>query len=179
MKRSDRISDYILAALSAGGGIAEMQRGAIAREFGCVPSQITYVLETRFTPENGYLIETRRGGGGYIRIIRKRDDPQQQLADLCSVTHQAVSKWENGGCFPDITVIPILADFFGVTTDYLLRGTPRKVQYLAANYFSDKWRMQVNEKYLQKGWRVEDIEVSGDGDGAVVMALVLEKEIFE
>ena len=66
-----------------------------------------------------------------------------------------------------------------MTTDYLLRGTPRKVQYLAANYFSDKWRMQVNEKYLQKGWRVEDIEVSGDGDGAVVMALVLEKEIFE
>lgn len=82
MKRSDRISDYILAALSAGGGIAEMQRGAIAREFGCVPSQITYVLETRFTPENGYLIETRRGGGGYIRILRVRDDPQQQLADF-------------------------------------------------------------------------------------------------
>ena len=84
MKRSDRISDYILAALSAGGGIAEMQRGAIAREFGCVPSQITYVLETRFTPENGYLIETRRGGGGYIRILRVRDDPQQQLADFAA-----------------------------------------------------------------------------------------------
>ena len=104
---------------------------------------------------------------------------QQELGDAIGVSDKTVSKWENGGCFPDITIIPILADFFGVTTDYLLRGTPRKVQYLAANYFSDKWRMQVNEKYLQKGWRVEDIEVSGDGDGAVVMALVLEKEIFE
>ena len=88
MKRSDRISDYILAALTAGGGVAEMQRGAIAREFGCVPSQITYVLETRFTPENGYQIETRRGGGGYIRIIRIRDDPQEQLAEfIASVPH--------------------------------------------------------------------------------------------
>jgi transcriptional regulator CtsR len=94
MKRSDRISDYILAALSAGGGIAEMQRGAIAREFGCVPSQITYVLETRFTPENGYLIETRRGGGGYIRIIRKRDDPQQQLADFLHALPAALSEPE-------------------------------------------------------------------------------------
>lgn len=92
MKRSDRISDYILAALSAGGGIAEMQRGAMAREFGCVPSQITYVLETRFTPENGYLIETRRGGGGYIRIIRVRDDPQQQLADFISSLPNALSE---------------------------------------------------------------------------------------
>ena len=94
MKRSDRISDYILAALSAGGGIAEMQRGAIAREFGCVPSQITYVLETRFTLENGYLIETRRGGGGYIRIIRVRDDPQQQLADFIGSLPNALSEPE-------------------------------------------------------------------------------------
>lgn len=92
MKRSDRISDYILAALSAGGGIAEMQRGAMAREFGCVPSQITYVLETRFTPENGYQIETRRGGGGYIRIIRVRDDPEQQLAEFIASLPGALSE---------------------------------------------------------------------------------------
>lgn len=107
-----------------------------------------------------------------------RDLTQQQLADAIGVSDKTVSKWENGGCFPDITVIPILADFFGVTTDYLLRGTPRKVQYLAASRFNDKWRMQVNEKYLQKGWTVADIEISGDGEGGAIMALVLEKETF-
>ena len=94
MKRSDRISEYILAALAAGGGVTELQRGAIAREFGCVPSQITYVLETRFTPENGYRIETRRGGGGYIRIIHLRDDPQQQLAEFLNTLPPSLTEAE-------------------------------------------------------------------------------------
>ena len=92
MKRSDRISDYILAALSAGGGIAEMQRGAIAREFGCVPSQITYVLETRFTPENGYLIETRRGGGGYIRIARIKYDKGTMLMHVVNTVGNSIDE---------------------------------------------------------------------------------------
>ena len=108
-----------------------------------------------------------------------RNLTQQQLGDAIGVSDKTVSKWENGGCYPDITIIPMLADYFGVTTDYLLRGTPRKVQYLAASWFNDKWRMQVNEKYLQKGWTVADIEISGDGDGGAIMALVLEKEVFE
>lgn len=51
-------------------GVAEIQRAMIAAHFGCAPSQINYVLATRFTPERGYLVESRRGGGGYIRIIR-------------------------------------------------------------------------------------------------------------
>lgn len=104
---------------------------------------------------------------------------QQELGNAIGVSDKTVSKWETGGSYPDITIIPMLADYFGVTADYLLRGTPRKVQYLAANWFSDKWRMQVNEKYLQKGWKVEDIEISGDGDGSAVMAIVLEKEVFD
>jgi transcriptional regulator CtsR len=44
----------------------------MAGRLGCVPSQISYVLTSRFTPERGYLIESRRGGGGYIRIVRKK-----------------------------------------------------------------------------------------------------------
>lgn len=49
---------------------AEIQRNELANDIGCAPSQINYVLSSRFTPEHGYVIESRRGGGGYIRIRR-------------------------------------------------------------------------------------------------------------
>jgi len=48
----------------------EIQRATLAAHFGCAPSQINYVLATRFPPERGYIVESRRGGGGYIRITR-------------------------------------------------------------------------------------------------------------
>ena len=70
MKMSDVIADFIGEMLSNGGGVAELQRKSLADRFSCVPSQINYVIETRFTPENGYLVESQRGGGGFIRIIR-------------------------------------------------------------------------------------------------------------
>jgi len=50
--------------------VAEIQRNELAGRLHCVPSQINYVLSTRFSPERGYLIESRRGGGGYVRIRR-------------------------------------------------------------------------------------------------------------
>ena len=70
MKMSDVIADFIGEMLSDGGGVAELQRKSLADRFSCVPSQINYVIETRFTPEHGYLVESQRGGGGFIRIIR-------------------------------------------------------------------------------------------------------------
>ena len=54
---------------------------SLADRFSCVPSQINYVIETRFTPENGYLVESQRGGGGFIRIIRLLDDRQRTLLE--------------------------------------------------------------------------------------------------
>ena len=48
----------------------EIQRNTLAQTVGCVPSQINYVLSSRFTPERGYIVESRRGGGGYIKITR-------------------------------------------------------------------------------------------------------------
>lgn len=50
--------------------IAEIQRNELASMVGCAPSQINYVISSRFTPEQGYIIESRRGGGGYVRISR-------------------------------------------------------------------------------------------------------------
>lgn len=62
--------EQFLKQLVRQSGSTELQRATLALQFGCAPSQINYVLATRFTPERGYLVESRRGGGGYIRITR-------------------------------------------------------------------------------------------------------------
>lgn len=71
MKISDLITAEILKMLNESEqNTAEIQRNEFANGLGCAPSQINYVLSSRFTPEHGYIIESRRGGGGYIRISR-------------------------------------------------------------------------------------------------------------
>lgn len=69
MKISDLITEEILKMLSESEeNTAEIQRNTLANTLGCAPSQINYVLSSRFTPEHGYIIESYRGGGGFIRI---------------------------------------------------------------------------------------------------------------
>ncbi|MBQ6717657.1 MAG: CtsR family transcriptional regulator [Clostridia bacterium] len=71
MKISDLITNEILRMLNESEeNTAEIQRNDFANVIGCAPSQINYVLSSRFTPEHGYIIESRRGGGGYIKISR-------------------------------------------------------------------------------------------------------------
>lgn len=71
MRMSDIITQEILRMLSESEeNTAEIQRNEFAGLMGCAPSQINYVLSSRFTPEHGYIIESRRGGGGYIKIKR-------------------------------------------------------------------------------------------------------------
>lgn len=77
MATSDLIASFILQALEESDGFAELQRSALAEMFSCVPSQINYVISTRFSPERGYVVESRRGGGGYIRISRVRQSPRE------------------------------------------------------------------------------------------------------
>ena len=72
MMLTDQIAKMIEAMLEEGGGALELQRNEMATRLGCVPSQISYVITSRFTPERGYIIESRRGGGGCIRIVRKQ-----------------------------------------------------------------------------------------------------------
>ena len=69
MNLSNLISQVLLEMLE-GDGTAEIQRNELAEKLGCVPSQINYVLSSRFTPEQGYIVESRRGGKGYIKISR-------------------------------------------------------------------------------------------------------------
>lgn len=70
MKLSDAIADMILNMFDDNTSTIQIQRNDLAQQLGCVPSQINYVITSRFTPEQGYRIESRRGGGGYIMITR-------------------------------------------------------------------------------------------------------------
>lgn len=76
---SDLIAAFIQQELEEADGVLELQRSDLAARFHCVPSQINYVMSTRFSPEHGYIVESRRGEGGYIRISRVRVDRQTLL----------------------------------------------------------------------------------------------------
>lgn len=82
MRISDTVASYILHMLDESDGNAEIRRNELAELLGCVPSQINYVLTSRFTPEQGYIVESRRGGGGYIRITRIHTDRNSALMHI-------------------------------------------------------------------------------------------------
>ena len=79
---SDTIEQFIKELMSEYEGKIELQRNELAQHFNCAPSQINYVLATRFTPDKGYIIESRRGGGGYIRVLRLSVDTSDHLVWL-------------------------------------------------------------------------------------------------
>ena len=76
---SDSIEEFIKALMEDETHEIELRRNELAEHFGCAPSQINYVLATRFTPDHGYVIESRRGGGGYIRIVRMAATSREAL----------------------------------------------------------------------------------------------------
>ena len=81
MRISDSIEGFIKTLLSQEEAGVELRRNELAEYFGCAPSQINYVLSTRFTVDDGYMVESRRGGGGYIRIVQvvqQEEDPLLQ-----------------------------------------------------------------------------------------------------
>lgn len=83
---SDKIEAFINELMRDENDFAEFGRNELADIFGCVPSQINYVIATRFNPQKGYSVESRRGGGGYIRISRIKDGKlisSDEIGDEC------------------------------------------------------------------------------------------------
>ncbi len=68
MRMSDIIEEFIKDLFDEDSTEIEIQRNDLAQKFNCVPSQINYVISTRFKPSQGYYVESKRGGGGYIKI---------------------------------------------------------------------------------------------------------------
>lgn len=77
---SDIIEEHIKKIIGNVGEI-EVKRSELADKFQCVPSQINYVLKTRFSIEHGYTVESKRGGGGYIRIVKVTPINEMELID--------------------------------------------------------------------------------------------------
>ena len=73
-------------------GYTEIQRNELAQKIGCVPSQINYVISSRFTPEHGYIVESRRGGGGYIKITRASYDRNSLKMHLINSIGQSLNE---------------------------------------------------------------------------------------
>ena len=82
MRLSDSIEHFIKELWAENETEVELKRNELAEYFGCAPSQINYVLATRFSPDHGYVTESRRGGGGYIRIVRIVQSSSQRLMYL-------------------------------------------------------------------------------------------------
>ncbi len=95
---SDQIEQYFRKLLKRYQGKIEIKRNRLADEFDCAPSQINYVLDTRFTVDKGYLVESQRGGGGYIRIIRiKIDSETETIQNIISRLDGAVPQKQAEG----------------------------------------------------------------------------------
>lgn len=82
MTISDLIEQMLNEMLSSSDGSVEIRRNILANQLNCVPSQINYVIKTRFTPERGYAIESRRGGGGSVTIRRVLSDTDSFIASV-------------------------------------------------------------------------------------------------
>ncbi|QXM07273.1 CtsR family transcriptional regulator [Crassaminicella indica] len=90
---SDLIEIFIKELLKdANNRGIEIQRNELANYFNCAPSQINYVLTTRFTVDKGYLIESRRGGGGHIKIFQINVDKNQYIRMLLEEIGDQISK---------------------------------------------------------------------------------------
>ncbi|MCQ2362855.1 MAG: CtsR family transcriptional regulator [Acidaminococcaceae bacterium] len=83
---ADSIENFILDELMKQAE-AMVQRNELAQTLNCAPSQISYVLNTRFTPERGFVVESRRGAGGFVRIMKQESDPNPTSLELLKLLH--------------------------------------------------------------------------------------------
>ncbi|PUU86081.1 MAG: transcriptional regulator CtsR [Halanaerobium sp.] len=95
---SDQIERYLRRQISKYQGKVKIKRNQLAENFDCAPSQINYVLDTRFTVEKGYIVESQRGGGGFIRIIRVTlDSDKEVIQEVINKLDRAITQKEAHG----------------------------------------------------------------------------------
>lgn len=93
MNLVDVIEMYIKALLDESmDNAVQLRRNELAQHFGCAPSQINYVIQTRFNPQRGYITESQRGGGGYIRLIRLDLDNLEKILSAFEQLEEEVSQ---------------------------------------------------------------------------------------
>lgn len=144
---SKQIERYLKEMIDAGDdGVVEVQRNFLSEYFHCVPSQINYVLSTRFTPAHGYLVETRRGGGGYIRIVSLQlDDDDDMRTFVIEGIGEHINQRDGEGLVDYLVAQGLLSEREGrlieaMLTDRVLSGTDHKDE-LRANMLQHLFAM--------------------------------------
>lgn len=135
VKLSDQIEALLKAMMDANEGVVEITRGELAERVNCVPSQVTYVLSTRFRNCQGYLVESQRGGGGWIRIQRvfQGQPSSELLVQTAKSLEKGISQQEANitiqhlyeqGALP-LSVAKLLMT---ATTEYTLARLPKRLR---------------------------------------------------
>lgn len=132
MNLSNIIANMILEMLDR-DGYTEIQRNEMAETLGCVPSQINYVISSRFTPEHGYIVESRRGGGGYIRITRAKYDKGTALMHVVNGIGRCLDDKTCRAHVYNLNYQELLADapakmILAATSENSLRAAPQNVR---------------------------------------------------
>ena len=142
MRMSDVIEQFIKDMLKDEDEFIEIQRNELAEHFNCVPSQINYVISTRFKPSQGYYVESRRGGGGYIKIKKVNITKSNYLMHIIANLEDTISSNE-----VDIFISNFLS--YGIinetearllkvaTSDNVLAPAKEKKEQLRANIFKN------------------------------------------
>lgn len=151
MRMSDIIEEFIKEMMKEDDFI-EIQRNELAEHFNCVPSQINYVIATRFRPSQGYYVESRRGGGGHIRIKRVNSNMNNYFMHIITNIQEQITSNE-----VDILISNLLSDelitkqearFLKVATSDNVLNLPQSIKdKVRANIFKN---MLLNCEYLDE-----------------------------
>ncbi len=126
---TDIIADMILDMFDEENSTIQIQRNDLASQLGCVPSQINYVITSRFTPEQGYRIESRRGGGGCIYITRADNKNSAIVALINSIGASIDERSAKANIYYQNLIDDKTAKLLiAATADSNLRGLPAEVR---------------------------------------------------
>lgn len=128
---SDYIAQMLRQMLEEQNGTLELQRNDMAQKLGCAPSQINYVITSRFTPRHGYVVESRRGGGGYIRIVKKELHKDAYLMHFFHAVGESLTEAEafamiRNLCAQQVFDTKVGASLLAATSDTALMALEQK-----------------------------------------------------
>lgn len=146
------IEEYIAHLIEeTDGGAVSLRRKDLAQRFGCVPSQINYVLRSRFAPENGFLVESQRGGHGYIRVVQLTfKDCDEKIGHLADLVGNAVTEQESRRLLVNLQNREVLSPRERLIIEVSLRNQEEngRILFDISPYRRDLMRAELLKKLL-------------------------------